>query len=331
MAHAIESRASSPANDLRDALDKAERQVVTLDGANIEEFLLLLDQIERMFEGLAQTESDMRPEESRWESLLNRLSSAPGPLVKAANQAGGLERLRQRHLPAESFWWHLDAEVTRRRIQMVRRTLVTLVVIAAVVGGGLWAVDFFFPPDPRAVMLVNTNANIDQLIMEQKWDAALQVVESAQQQLPNEPELLVWEGVLSEQLGDASRAERALNEARQLLPGRLVEFWILVGNHRLMVGNLEGADQAGHEALALDPENAEATFLLGGVAEARGDTLAAVDYFNRVFDLAEQDNPQLAVIARVRMGNLLQQVGPFPATESITATLTVTTTETVTP
>jgi predicted Zn-dependent protease len=251
--------------------------------------------------------------------------------VAAANQAGGLPALRERHPPAESFWWQLDAEVARRRTQMIRRALVTLVIIVGAVGGALWAVDFFFPPDPRAVILVNTNADIDQLIMEQKWDEALEVVERAQQQLPNEPELLIWEGVLAEQLGDTVRSAAALEQARQLVADQPASFWVLVGNHRLMVGNLAGAEQAGQEALAIAPDDAQATFLLGGVAEARGDTFAAVDLFNRVFDLAEQDNPQLAVIARVRMGNLLQQVGPFPPTETLTGTAPMSGTQNVTP
>src|SRR3712207_3413276 len=107
MAHAIESRANSPMNELRDALDKAERQVVNLDGANIVDFLLLLDRIEQLFETFAPT-NDLRSEESRWESLLNRLSSKPGPVVAAAGKAGGLAALRTQQGPSENFWWHLD-------------------------------------------------------------------------------------------------------------------------------------------------------------------------------------------------------------------------------
>lgn len=326
MAHAIESRANSAANDLRDLLDKAERQVVNLTATNIEEFLLLLDQIERMFEELVKNEMDVRPEEGRWEGLLSRISTKPGSLVSAANRAGGLASLRQRHPPAENFWWHLDAEVTRRRVRTIRRAVVTLVALVAVVAGALWALDFFFPPDPRAVALVNTNAAIEQALMdldlpeEERWARAREVVEEAQEALPNEPELMVWEGVLSELLEDTERAQAALERARQSLSDQPVGFWVLVGNYRLQLNNLAGAEAAANEALALDPDDAQANFLLGSVAEAKGDIVTAIEQFNLVFELAETDNPQLAVIARVRMGNLLQRADPFGPTETVTVT-----------
>ena len=38
-----------------------------------------------------------------------------------------------------------------------------------------------------------------------------------------------------------------------------------------------------------------------------GDTAAALDFFDQTFELAIDTNSQLAVIARVRMGNLLQR------------------------
>src|SRR5687767_15608228 len=113
MAHAIESHVSSLGNDLRDALDKAERQIVNLDATTIEEFLTLLDRIEQMFDAFAQNKTDVRSEEGRWESLLNRINSNPAPLAAAAAKAGGMASLRARHPPAESFWWHLDTEVAR--------------------------------------------------------------------------------------------------------------------------------------------------------------------------------------------------------------------------
>jgi tetratricopeptide (TPR) repeat protein len=330
MAHAIESRANSAANDLRDLLEKAERQVVNLTATNIEEFLLLLDQIERMFEQLVKNEMDVRPEEGRWEGLLSRISTKPGPLVRAANGAGGLAALRQRHPPAENFWWHLDVEVTKRRVGTIRRAVVTLVALVAVVAGALWALDFFFPPDPRAVALVNTNAGIERALMdldlpeEERWANALVVVEQAREALPNEPELMVWEAVLSELLGDPERAQAALEQARQALPDQPVGFWVLVGNYRLQLNNLDGAEAAAHEALALDANDAQANFLLGSVAEAQGDTMTAIEQFNLVFELAETDNPQLAVIARVRMGNLLQRADPFGPTGTVTETETIT-------
>ncbi|MEZ4868620.1 MAG: tetratricopeptide repeat protein [Caldilineaceae bacterium] len=330
MAYSVESKANNPANILRDALEKAERQVVNLTSTNVEEFLVLLDEIEQKFLTLAGDSVDLRPEEARWDSLTNRLLSRPNELVSAASRAGGLRKLRAKHPPATGFWWQLDAEVARRRAQTLRRAVTTLVALVVILGGGWWAVNFFFPPSPEAVKMVEINSQLDQLIAGQQWADAMTVIEAAQKEMPDQPELKLWEVVFAERLGDTARAERALAEAQALLPNQQVELWVQLGNFRLQVGDLQGAEAAGQKALAIDPNAASATFLLGGVAEARNDIPTAIDMFNKTFDLAEQDNPQLAVIARVRMGNLLQRAPAMESTTSLTETQTITASATVT-
>ena len=94
--------------------------------------------------------------------------------------------------------------------------------------------------------------------------------------------------------------------------GTSAAFWTLVGTQRQQAGNLDGADQAGQQALADAPQDAQVTFLLGGVAEARGDMVQAADYFSQTIALAGDANPELGVIARVRMGNLSQRIEPLP-------------------
>lgn len=333
MAYSVETKVSNPASILRDELDRAERLVVSLDATNVETYLQLLDQIEERFTALMDSESDLRPELGRWDGLTSRLRSQPGALVAAAAKVGGLARLREKHPPATEFWWYLDQEVMQRRAQMVRRALTTLIVLVVVVGGGWWALNTFFPPNPAAVRMMEANSALEELIVQQRWEEALAVVETAQQELPDEPELVLWEVVFSEQLGDTERAQHAWARAQALLPEQPVELWVQLGNQRLQVGDFARARAAGQEALALDAESAPATFLLGSVAEATDDVATAIEMFDRTFALAEADNPQLAVIARVRMGNLLQRAPAIGANSPITptGTLTATTTLTATP
>ncbi|MBX3016023.1 MAG: hypothetical protein KF832_31165 [Caldilineaceae bacterium] len=332
MAYSVESRASSPANTLRDALDRAERQVVNLTAANIEEYLLLLDQIEGQFAELDSEETDLRPEWGRWESLTSRLNTRPEPLVAAAAKAGGLAKLRAKHPPATGFWWQLDQEVMRRRAQTLRRTVTTVVIAAVVLFGGWWTLNRFFPPSPEAVQMMEINSELEQFVAQQQWQEALDFVVAAQERLPNEAELILWEVVFAERLGDTARAQAALARANALLPDRPVEIMVQLGNQRLQVGDFAGAKAAGTEALEADPENAQATFLLGSVAESTNDISTAIDMFDRTFALAEEENPQLAVIARVRMGNLLQRApsldmgSPLTTTEALTPTTPLTTT-----
>ncbi len=239
MAYSVESRAGNPANLLREAQEKAERLVISVNRDNVESFLALLDEIEQMFDELGKEPNiDLRPEQGRWESLLNRVSSHPGPIASAAAKAGGFAKLRAQHPPAESFWWYLDAEVNRRRGHAIKRAALTLGSIVAVIAIALWALNTFFPPNPNTVALVDATGRIEQLASDQKWQEALQATEDGLQKLPNEPELVIWRAVLLERLGKKTDAQATANLAQQLMAQQPIAFWITLGNDRLLAGDL---------------------------------------------------------------------------------------------
>ena len=314
MAYAVTSRANTAADALRDLLGRAERLVVNLTAQNVEEFLTLLDDIDAKFDDMnsAEDSMDLRPEQARWESILRRLSSRPTPLARAADAAGGLKTLRERHPPADSFWWHLDREVVRRRMAALRKFLVTVTAVLVIVVGGIWLVNRFFPPDADAVFLMNAQSDIDRAVMEGDYQAALQLATDARQTLPDSVELAILEAVLTERTGDVERANALIEKAKSLLDDE-ESFWILTGNTRFQALDIAGAEVAARTALELNPESAQAHFLLGNIAEATGDRMAAIDMFERTSELAGEDNPQLSVIAKVRMGQLLQSPNLIPA------------------
>lgn len=306
MAYSVDSRANNPANQLRDALDAVERLIITPSAQTAEDILIQLDNIEANLEELVVSGMDVRSEESRWQSLLSRISSRPEPLAAAARSAGGMSTLRAKHPPADSFWWHLDQMVRQKRTRSIRRMMVSLVTI---VGGLLliyWAINFFFPPDPATIARINATSEIERAVIEGDNAAAMAVVEEAKTTLPDEPEILLWEVVLAEQMGDEERAQSVLAQVQELLADNPEGLWITLGNQRLLAADLEGAKAAANEIVAINPDNGQAYFLLGGAAEAEGDILAAIDYFGKTADLTEEDNPQLSVIAKVRLGQLLQ-------------------------
>jgi len=306
---------------LRDALEQAERQVVRLDRENINAFLIGLDRIDQMFAEHGQDTGSMRAEETRWESLRKRIAANPQLVVTAAANAGGLVKLRSQHAVAGGPWWHLDTEVARRRNQMLQRAGLAMgaVVVVALIW---WGVTTFFP---SADTLTDTTNAIEQLVTAQKWPEALAVVAQARQTQPDEAELLVWEAVLNEQVGNAAQAQTRLAQAQQQFVGEPAAFWTLVGNHRQQVGNLSGAEAAGLQALVAAPQDAQVTFLLGSVAEARGDMVQAAAYFSQTIALAGDTNPELGVITKVRMGNLMPRVEALPnpaPVQTITQTVT---------
>ncbi len=80
------------------------------------------------------------------------------------------------------------------------------------------------------------------------------------------------------------------------------------GDARFRAGDLDGAEAAAdRRRVGIEPEEPQVYFLLGNIAEARGDIDAALDAFDRAATLAEADNAQLAVVSKMRYGMLLQQ------------------------
>lgn len=316
MAHNTTNRASSPADALRQDLDEAEKLVTRVRPENVEPLLLTLDRIDAEFDMLAGSEMDLRPERSRWDSLIQRVNTQAAAIAGAAAKGPRFSQLRKTHAigPATefSFWWFLDQEANRQR----RRMLVRLgTILGSVVGGLLlvyWGMMTFFPPDPLDVLYADVMYQLDQYSMEQDWSDALALIDANLEQLAAEPDMLIWRGVLEERLDHPEIAKENLAQARAMLSGREVFYWNTLGNRRLQVGDLDGAEPALAQALALDPDNPQAHFLMGGLAEARGDNALAMEYYNRVFDLAESSDPQLAVIARVRVSQLMQAPSVFP-------------------
>ena len=311
MAHAIETRTNNPATALRENLAEAERLVVNVAPDNVESLLVLLDELDEQFETLVQDQIDLRAEEGRWEGLLTRLARRPAPVVAAGKKAGGWDELRHRHPPATNFWWELDQLLATRRRRFITRSVGTVMAVVVLVALALWGVNKLFPPDPDALLLMDANNEIEQFLRAQDFQGALGAVERARKTLPDDPELLSWEVALAEKVGDSAQAQAALARLQQVLADEPADLWLSVGERRLGVGDLDGAEEAARTAESLAPDNPKVYFLLANTAEFRGDYAAAMDLFDKTYALAEQVDPQLAAIARIRMGTLMQR-GTFP-------------------
>ena len=320
MAYSVREERQSLANSLREDLAQAERVIVQVRRDNVAPFLQLLDRIEDRFGQLEPSGVDLRPEYTRWTSLHSKLQREAGRVVRAANLAGGLEKLRQNNAPARGAWWHLDTVVAANRRHLIRRLSISVGTIAILLVS-IWALlTYVFPPDPNTVIVSEATSSLQQLAFEGRWQEALAVIDEAKAQLTeSDIELLIWEAVIAEKVGQTSRAQEALSAAKaQVAAGQQSAYWWTLGSIRLSVGDVEEARAAGDEALALDPNDPQGYFLLASVAELEGDTITAIDLLEKTFELAADGNPQLAVIARVRMGNLLQSPAGVPFSDTST-------------
>jgi tetratricopeptide (TPR) repeat protein len=322
MAHTVDSRADTPANDLRTLLDQAERQLPTLERTGLAAFLLRLDGIEAMLVESAAQGMDLRPEQTRWADLLARISARAGDLVRIAGGAGKFAELRNQHPPAASFWWRLDEQVAAARRRQGRRIAIGGAVAILLLVAATFIYQRFFAPSPATILWMDTLNAVEDSVAEQDWANAIQATDAALVTLPDDVDLLLWRVVLAERVGDVAAAAEFLARAHSAEPDPL-RLAVQLGMKQLQAGDLDGATATAAAAQEIDPQLAEAAFILASVAEARGEIPQAITLFEQAAALAEPDKLELVVTSRMRLAVLLQtgalMITPEATTHDATA------------
>lgn len=296
------------ADDLRELITQAELIVANLRGAGAraQTLLFLLDAIQGFMEAL-QDGLDLRAEETRVEDVQRLLLAKDATLVQEMRGVGGLAAAREALKPtAEQWWWFLDERVAERRGQQLRRTLSIAGAVAAVLLVASLLYRYVFPPDPLRVAVMEKTSVAERALEAGDVALALASYREAVEIMPDDPELHVWVGVLNEEQGDRAAAEQAYAAAAALLPDR-AQFLVARGMARFRIGALEMAESDGEEAVAANPEYAEAYLLLGNIYEAQRDVGRAMAAFEKTAELAsEANNSALIVLAKTRLGMLMQ-------------------------
>ncbi len=319
MAQSHESNVRNAAVMVRERLVALEKGAVKPSPATVEALLTGMDDVAAELDRLDADGMDVRAEVVRFDNLQRRLASHPKAIARAAaGLPGGLTALRAAHPPADAPWWQADIVQAAR----VRRTLLELAGIVAAIAAVLAliyvVITFVFPPDPRAVAVLTATNDIDARIAQEDWTGALQVAEDAYAQWPDDAELATWVGALAEKNDDAARAATAFADAQRLTQADPIRYWILRSDTFARTMDFEQAVASAQAALAIAPENPEATFAVGRTAEAIGDRDTALEYLNKTYELAVESNPQLALNARVLWGTLVQQIEMPTPTGTIT-------------
>ncbi len=308
MAHIVETQMATPGAELRGRLDRAERQLPALQPGQLGEYLRSLDHIEQLLDMLGAEAADLRPEMTRWLDLQARLGSRAAKLVKLAGAEGGFGALRAANPPAEGAWWRLDQLVAEERKRSWTRWTAVGAAVVVLLAVGAFVYSRWLAPSPEVVLVMTTINQVEQLALDQKWDEAAALVEEALQTTPNDADLLIWAAVLAERRGETDQAAdyRARAEAAA---GDPLRYQLTLGMKRMQAGDADGAEAAASAAQAIKPDEPQAIFLLGNVAEMRNQMAQALELYQQAADLAtEQDNAQLTVVAKMRYGMLLQQL-----------------------
>ncbi|MCC7353377.1 MAG: tetratricopeptide repeat protein [Anaerolineae bacterium] len=317
MARALPPTSFTPADELRDLLDRSERRVVNLRGTGKDTVLLLdwLDRIAVLATQLEADGADLRPERARLGTVEAQLRDRARQLVREAGAE--FPRARQEAEPTpDRWWWYVDEIAAEQRRQQLRRLGLMALGLAAVVVAIWFVFNVLFPVDPKVAAVQRLRGEADRALSTGDLVAALAAYEEAAQTDPEDPSLIIWVGVLQEGLGQQEVAEQKYREAEAMTDSRLL-FLLERGRVYGSVGQLDKALADAEAVLVLDPDSAEGHFLLATALEGQGKVAEAIAAYQRASALAESRSPQLAALARIRLGYLLQSgalptMGPTP-------------------
>lgn len=290
----------SAIDDLRNALSDAERALVALrsDPKQAAQLIRLYDTIVSQLEAFKSQDYDLRPEESRLESIDARMQREARYIARRVRASGEVDSL------ANSSGWRELREIADAQTKaQIKRMVITGGVLGAIFILVFVVLPWLFPAPPRA----NTTT-VSQYAMEQKFDEALAFAEDQAQQVPEDPDIWIWLGALYERLGRTQDAEAAWVKANELI--NEVDFHNTRGIVRIQTGDYVAAESDARFLIEQNEFAANGYYLLGQALSAQNKYQEAIEAFEEAARIAEEtDNATIVVASKLELQTLLQR-GP---------------------
>ncbi|MHB1317338.1 MAG: tetratricopeptide repeat protein [Anaerolineae bacterium] len=290
-----------------------ELSVAGLDRSDPVALLQARSSVEADLTALEQLGRDVRAERSRLDTVDNILRSHASVLVRRADGTGGLATLRARFDPSEEhWWWWLDEAVAESRRREAKR-FVFIVVAAAVVLLLVKVVLDRTGGTPEEKQAAVYSSQGQQRMVQGDNAGAIEAYELSIAVLEPQPDVWAALAVLYDIQGEPARATEAFVRTAELVAEPAAAEAVIARYYEL-VQDCESA--LTHAQLAVDADSSYANAYL-----ARGSALECLDRWEEALNDYEhaselasaQGEDALYVLARTRMGMLMQMSGAAPA------------------
>jgi len=303
----VPSTAHTPADRVREALDKAERlvSIPRRAGPQVLTLLHLLDQAAGTLAELEAAGMDVRAERARFETVQRQLRRRQGRFL--AQVGAEFQKERAAVQPDRAYWWwFLDEEVARQRQRRLRRALTRYMGIVIVLAIAWLAYDRFIAPPPHVRQAFQHSSTGESLAEEGDLRAALAEFEAAAALTPDDPSLWLWQGVIHFKLDELDETQVAFDTARSLHETNF-DFLLDRSMTHLRAGNLDAARADIEQAIAQSPQSGRGYYVRANIVTAQGDYAAAIADLEHASDLANAaGDTQLEAAARTQRAMVMQ-------------------------
>jgi tetratricopeptide (TPR) repeat protein len=228
------------------------------------------------------------------------------------NAMGGTEQYISRRDQAgkkeDSWWWYLDRYIKENQKKNIKKTLTIAAVLILLSIVIIFVYQQFFAPPPEVLARIQHEQTADRLISEGNLNSALVEINSALSYEPENYELLIWQGVVYQQLGDNESSQKSFQHAKDVIVS-LEDFYLAKTYYEFNGGQVDLAFADAQKLIEINPESAEGYLYIGQVYEIKGAFSDAYKAYETASELAEKsDNAEMIATIKIRMGMLLQTV-----------------------
>lgn len=291
-------------DNLRKMIEEYKDCVLNIDYPDREiiKMLILRDEIENLLLNLEKRGTDLEADRVRLETfdviIRKKMKKVHRKLTTSLNP---LPYREERKIPRSHWWWYLDELLREKRAQARKRWLIRGGK-AAIALLAVYIVLTRIVPQPKQSVIYQGQAN--QLYREGELDEAINLYKKAQNLDTEDSVIPLMLGVIHEDKGLLDTANDYFERARLLFIQR-IDFYNSRGMIYLQTGKLDKAILDAKKALEIAPNSALSHFLLGSIYEIENRIAEAIFEYQIVSDLDQ--NPQLTVMARFKMGMIMQR------------------------
>jgi tetratricopeptide (TPR) repeat protein len=269
-----------------------------------------MDAIDCQIKEMQEHGANIKAEEGQYETACAILRKQAAAFVRDAGGASALRSEREKRNPPEgAWWWRLDEIAAQKSKESTLRFVKWGAALVILVGVLVAAYQIFLAPSPEVMARYEAIDKTTTLAESGNYTEALAAIQKGLDAAPDDPELLLWQGVIYSMQGNDQQAAAIFSKVQGQVSGAEA-FYLMRAQDYLTIGQNPRAEQDAQAAINANPKSARGYYILGSAQENAGDSQSALKSYQMAVDLADQANDsELIVEAKVKMGYLMQGAG----------------------
>jgi tetratricopeptide (TPR) repeat protein len=306
-------KTSSNEKTLDQTLDELDSLIGKLDAKNkgiAIQILGLMDEVHNRFSDQIKFDNEGKPQNSQLGYLYKQIRKQAAVIVKAAGGESWFQKQRKETaFPEKAWWWYLDVYLAQKRKKSLLTMVRGFIIFAVIVAGIVLAYQKWFAPPPEVRARLGYENQASLAIEDGRYEDALYAVNEALTYGPEQYSLWIQKGMLLLKLGDEDAAQKSFDQALAL--GIDMErYYIERVYNAMQFGMIDLAQEDINQLLKVNPESAEGYLFRGQILESEGDTIGAIQAYEKASQYAEQQEKiELMTTIRMRLGMLMQSAG----------------------